>query len=121
MLFPTITESSKYEQISTSIDFSPHVRESKTVLDSGFQAVDSGFHVLGSRLCQWNLDSEIQSLDRFRIPCTVFQISMHTIPESKSKIFFLNFGLHKQKFVRLRNPMPFHGARHDNNRPVTSI
>ena len=38
-----------------------HVRKSKTVLDSGFQAVDSGFQVLDSSLCQWNLDSGIQS------------------------------------------------------------
>ena len=28
--------------------FSPHVRESRTVLDSGFHAVDSGFRVLDS-------------------------------------------------------------------------
>ena len=34
---------------------SPHARESKTVLDSGFHAVDSGFQVLDSRFfCQWN-------------------------------------------------------------------
>ena len=39
---------------------SPHVtdvRESKTVLESGFHAVDSGFQALDSSLCQWNLDS----------------------------------------------------------------
>ena len=45
-----------------------HVRESKTGLDSGFQAVDSGFQVLDSSLCQWNLDSEFQSLVGFQIP-----------------------------------------------------
>ena len=28
-------------------------RESKTVLDSGPHAVDCGFHVLDSSLCQW--------------------------------------------------------------------
>ena len=38
--------------------FSPHVRESMTVLDSGFHPVDSGFRVL---------DSGFQ-LSRFRIP-----------------------------------------------------
>ena len=37
----------------------PHSRETKTVLESGFHAVDSGFHVVYSSLCQWNLDSEI--------------------------------------------------------------
>ena len=35
--------------ISGLIKVSPHVRESKTVLDSGFHAVDSGFQLLGSR------------------------------------------------------------------------
>ena len=41
---------------------SPHVRDSKTVSDSGFHAVDSGFQVLHSSLFQWNLDSGLQSL-----------------------------------------------------------
>ena len=41
---------------------------SKTVLDSGFHAVDSGFQVLDSSLCQWNLDSGFQCLVGFRIP-----------------------------------------------------
>ena len=36
--------------------FSPHVRESRTVLDSGFHAVDSGFRVLDSGF-QKELDS----------------------------------------------------------------
>ena len=40
----------------------PHVRESKTVLDSGLRAVDCGFQVLDSGLFQWTLDSG------FRIP-----------------------------------------------------
>ena len=30
---------------------SPHVRESKTFLDSGFQSVNSGFQALDSSLC----------------------------------------------------------------------
>ena len=30
------------------MNLSSHVRESKTVLDSGFQAVDSGFQILDS-------------------------------------------------------------------------
>lgn len=33
-------------------DTSPHVRESKTVLDCGLQAGDPGFYVLDSSLCQ---------------------------------------------------------------------
>ena len=40
----------------------PHIRISKTVLDSGFQAVESGLQVLDSSLCQRNLDSGFQSL-----------------------------------------------------------
>ena len=36
----------------------PHVKsEFKKALDSGFQAVDSGFQILNFFLCQWNLDS----------------------------------------------------------------
>ena len=46
-----------------------HVRESKTVLDSGLHAMDSGFQLLDSSLCQWTLDSGlVQSLKEFRIP-----------------------------------------------------
>ena len=33
---------------------SPRARESKTVLDSGFHAVDCGFQVLDSSLSHWN-------------------------------------------------------------------
>ena len=51
--------------ISPHADMSPHVRESMTVLDSGFHPVDSGFRVL---------DSGFQ-LSGFRIPKrTGFQI-----------------------------------------------
>ena len=35
----------------------PHVREFKTVLDSGFHTVDSGFQALDSSICHMNLDS----------------------------------------------------------------
>ena len=42
------------------ITLSPDESESKSVLDSGFHAVDSGFQVLDSTLCQWNLDSWFQ-------------------------------------------------------------
>ena len=43
---------------------SPYVRESKTVSNSGFQVLDS-------ILCQWDLDFEFQSLVGFRIPWAV--------------------------------------------------
>ena len=61
---------------------SPNVRESKTVLDSGFHAVDSTFQLLDSSLCQWNLDSGFQSLVGFRIPGAVFRIAKPKIPDS---------------------------------------
>ena len=44
-----------------SIKVSPHVRESRTFLDSGFHAVDSGFRVLDSGFripAQWIPDSK---------------------------------------------------------------
>ena len=46
----------------------PFVRESKTVLDSEFQAVDSGFQELDFSFCHWNLDCGFQSLVGLRIP-----------------------------------------------------
>ena len=70
----------------------PHVRISKTVLDSGFQAVESGLQVLDSSLCQWNLDSGFQSLVWFGI--------LSCIPDSKAQ----DSGFHKQSFPWLRIP-----------------
>lgn len=52
---------------------SPHIRESITVLDSGFHAVDSGFQVLDSWICHWNLDPGFQSWMWFRIPWASFR------------------------------------------------
>ena len=66
---------------------SPHVRESRAVLNSEIHAEDSGFHVLDSPICQWNLDSGFQSLVGFRIPWAVFRIPKPRIPDSISKIF----------------------------------
>ena len=56
----------------------PRVRESKTVLDTGFHAMNSGFQVL---------DSRFQLLVGFRIPWTVFHISKPRILDSASKNF----------------------------------
>ena len=73
----------------------PHVRESKTVLDSGFHTVDSS-------LCQWNLDSGFHLLVGFRIPGAVFWIPNSRIPHSTSKIS-PNSGFQKQKFPGFLN------------------
>ena len=70
------------------------IRESRTVLDSGFHAVDSGFQLLDSSLCQWNLDSGFHSLVGFRIPC------LSCIPDSKTQDSRFN----KQTFPGFRNP-----------------
>ena len=64
---------------------SPPLRESKTVLESGFQAVDSGFQDLDSSLCQWNLDSGFQSLVGFRTPWPVSRIPKPRISDSTNK------------------------------------
>ena len=71
----------------SSYSHSLHVRESRAVLDSGIHAEDSGFQVLDSRICQWNLDSGFQSLVGFRIPWAVFRIPNPRIPDSISIIF----------------------------------
>ena len=66
---------------------SPRARESKTVLDSVFHAVDSGFQLLDPSLSQWNLESGFQSLVGFRIPWAVFRIPKPRIPDSTSRNF----------------------------------
>ena len=43
-----------------------------------FHAVDSGFQVLDSSFCQWNLDSGFQSFVGFRIPRAVFRGAIHS-------------------------------------------
>ena len=44
-----------YNDPFKKFDFSPHVRESMTVLDSGFHAVDSGFLFSGTGIPDFNL------------------------------------------------------------------
>ena len=61
---------------------SPHVRESKTVLDSGFHAVDSRFFVSGT----WVLDSNRQWDSGFLQLYSGFQIPGFCIPPAPDKI-----------------------------------
>ena len=82
---PTILCKTREGNLNHSLRRSPHVRESKTILDSGFHAVDSGIPdttgFLLWILWQWNSDSRIQSLLGFRIPCS-FRIEKPRIPKS---------------------------------------
>ena len=81
----------------------PHAKQSRTVLDSGFHAVDSRFQVLDSWFSyQWNLDSCLQSLVGFRIPLAEYRIPKPSIPDSAEKNF-PDSRFHKPKIARLRN------------------
>ena len=71
---------------------SPPLSESKTVLESGFQDMDSS-------LCQWNLDSGFQSLVGFRTPWAVFRIPKPRISDSTNK-----------NLLDSRIRIPLHGA-----------
>ena len=83
---PTFNVPRSGEQHQTTI-FSPHVRESKTVLDSGFHAMDSGFQN------QWD----------FRTPDSIVSgilDSLRYIPGSKAQ----DSGIHQQEFLGFRTP-----------------
>ena len=75
-------------------------RESKTVLHPRFLAVNSGFLVLDSTLCQWNLDSRFQDF-RLRIAWAQLVISKPRIPDSTIHNSTFNYGfqiyLHGEK------------------------
>ena len=81
-----------------------HVRESNTVLDSGFHAMDSGFQVLDFSLCKWNLNSRLQSLVGFRITWAVFRIPKPRITDSTSKNL-THSAFHEQQFSRIGFPL----------------
>ena len=66
----------------------PTVRESKTVLHSGFHAGDSWFQVLDSSLCQWNLDYG-------------FQVRISAIPELYSGFWSPEFRIPQTKISRI--------------------
>ena len=80
-------------KFSFSKVLSRHVRESKTLLDSEFHAVDSGFHLLDSRSFSVELGFRIRIVSG--IPD-----SYTCIPDSKAQ----DSGFHEQKFPRFRIP-----------------
>ena len=81
---------------------SPLVRESKTVLHSGFHAADSGFQVLDSSVLRgtWILDSNSECMG-LRIPWAQFQILKPWFPDFPSKIVSPDFGFQWVKISRI--------------------
>ena len=99
---PPFTVPRSGEQHQTTV-FSPHVRESKTVLDSGFHAMDSGFQVMDSRISGTS-GHQILSLAGFWIPYDVFRVPKPRILESTNKNFSvsgLRISSHGASFRRL--------------------
>ena len=85
---------------------SPQVMESKTVWNSGFHAVDSGFQILDSRFFvngSWEMDSRLQSTvdSGFLELYSFFQNPGFPIPQTR---ILLDSGFHKQNFLGFRNP-----------------
>ena len=76
-------------------------------VDSGSDAMDSGFQVLNFSLCEGNFDSGFQSLVRFQISRAVFRIPKPRIPDFTSKIFSESV-FNKQESPRLRTAL--HGT-----------
>lgn len=70
-----------------SVHQSSRVRESKTVMKSGFQDVDSRFNVMDSRLSASVLGFRITIIAEFRIFWAVFRMPKPRIPETTSKNF----------------------------------
>ena len=83
-------------EVAFSNFISPLVRESKTLLDSGFHAVDSGFQLLDSRSFSVELGFQIRIVRG--IPD-----SYTCIPDSKAQ----DSGFQMQKFPGFRNPDSF--------------
>ena len=90
--------------IKVRMSRSPHIRESKTVLDSEFHAVDSGFQVLDSNLCQRNLDSGFlgQKVPRLACKQTLFCFSFRSFFSKTSASSRSSRGLENERGVRER-------------------
>ena len=79
--------------------WSPHVRESKTVLDSGFHAVDYGFQILNSLSLELGFQIPIFRWIPDFLSCRPG--SQPRIPDSTSECSSYS-GFHKQKFIRFQ-------------------
>ena len=98
-------------------DTSPHVRECKTVLDSGLHAVDSGFRVVDSR----SFSVEVG----FRIPIVSWILDSYTcIPDSKThdsrfpKQHFPGFRIPHANISRIpESEFPYKGRDTNNSSP----
>ena len=91
---------------------SPLVRESKTVLHSGFHAVDSGFQVLDSSVLSgtWILDSNSECME-LRIPWAQLQIPKPRFPDFPGKIF-PGFRIPQVKISRISESRFLYLGRH---------
>ena len=78
--------------VRAKTSLSPHVKGSRTALNSGFNAVDSGFLVLDSSLCQWNLESGFQSFWDFRF-LELFSGFQSSGFRRSTNMNFLDFGI----------------------------
>ena len=84
-------------------EFSPQVRGSKTVLDSGFHAVDCEFQLLDSRSYTAELGFRIPIVRGIPDSDSCIPDSKARIPDSTSKNF-PRFRILMQKFSGFRNP-----------------
>ena len=101
--------------VASGQSISPHVREFKTVLNSGFYAVDSWFFVSGTWIPDSNnkwdsgfleLYSAFQRsgflillISEILIPCALFRIPKIRI--SDSKFLYMRRGVHSTEFAAL--------------------
>ena len=82
-----------------------HKKDAKTVFDSGFHAVDPRFQFrLYFSLCQWNLNSEFQSL----VGSVLLEPYSGWSPGfwiAQPKFSVSHYGFHNQKFPGFGNPV----------------
>ena len=99
--------------IGSLVVYGSHWSSNISVYPTPFWIVDSAPWIPDPILCQWNLDSGLQSLVVFRIRRAVFLIPKPGIPDTRNKIFqYSGYGFLKQKFPGFR--ISLHGTILDN-------